>query len=83
MSYACQNQAANEVVASYFASDPPTIRLERGDRSKTLWQVGPPDEGRYYEGQNVSVVRQGNGALKLHWLDTDTGKSDELDCRAR
>jgi uncharacterized protein len=81
VSYACQNNPANEIVANFFATDPATIRLERGDRSKTLWQVGAPGEGKY-EGQNVSLVHQG-ATVKLSWLDTDTGKTDELDCKAR
>ena len=81
VTYACQNNPANEVVARHFASDPPTIRLERGDRTKTLWQVGPPEDGRF-EGQNVSLMHQGRTA-KVDWLDTDTGQTDALDCQAR
>lgn len=81
VSYACQNNPANEVVASFFASDPATIRLERGDRSVTLWQVGPVADGKF-EGQNVGVVQQASG-LKVSWLDTSTGKTDELDCKPR
>lgn len=81
VSYACQNNPANEVVASFFASNPATIRLERGDRSKTLWQVGAADAG-LYEGQNVSLVSQGP-TLKLSLLDTNTGQTDTLDCKAR
>jgi hypothetical protein len=52
------------VVANYFASDPATIRLERGDRTKVLWQMGRPDSGQY-EGQNVGLVREGN-AVKVN-----------------
>ena len=81
VSYACQNEPANEVLASFFATDPATIRLERGDRTVTLWRLGRPEEGRY-EGQNVDVVHQGSG-LKVRWLDTRSGKSDALDCQAR
>jgi uncharacterized protein len=81
VSYACQDNAANEVVANFFATDPPTIRLERGDRTKTLWRVGNAGAGKY-EGQNVSLVQQGS-ELKVSWLDTDTGKTDELLCKAR
>lgn len=81
VSYACQNNPANEVVASFFASDPATIRLERGDRSVTLWQVGTVADGKF-EGQNVGVVQQASG-LKVSWLDTSTGKTDELDCKPR
>ena len=46
-----------------------------------LWRVGAASDGKY-EGQNVSLVHQGS-ELKLSWLDTDTGKSDELQCKAR
>jgi uncharacterized protein len=81
LAYACQNNPANEVVANFFDTDPPTIRLERGDRTKTLWRVGDAGAGTY-EGQNLSLVRQGS-ELKVSWLDTDTGKTDELRCQAR
>ncbi len=81
LSYACQNNPANEVVANFFETDPPTIRLERGDRTRTLWRVGAAGAGTY-EGQNVGVVQQG-AELKLSWLDTNTGKTEELQCKAR
>lgn len=80
VAYACQNNPANEVVASFFPTNPPTIRLERGDSTKTLWRVGAASEGRY-EGQNLSLVAAGND-LQLSWLDTNTGKTDELRCKA-
>lgn len=81
VSYACQGNPANEVVASFFGTDPATIRLERGDRSATLWQVGAANAG-HYEGQNVSLVRR-DRAVEVSWLDTGTGKTDELQCTAR
>lgn len=81
VSYVCQNDPANEVVANFFESDPPTIRLERGDRTKTLWRVGAPAAGTY-EGQNVSLVQQGSD-LKVDWLDTGTGKTETLQCKVR
>lgn len=81
VSHACQNSPANEVVANFFDTDPPTIRLERGDRTATLWRVGAAADGKY-EGQNVGVVQQGSD-LKVSWLDTNTGKTDELQCKAR
>lgn len=80
VSYACQNNPANEVVANFFATEPPTIRLERGDRTATLWQI--PAGGGRFEGQNVGAVHAGD-ALKVSWLDVATGKTDELDCRQR
>lgn len=81
VSYTCQNNPANEVVANFFATDPATIRLERGDRTVTLWQVGAAGEGKY-EGQNVSLVHDG-GTMQVSWLDTDTGQTDELQCTAQ
>jgi uncharacterized protein len=81
VSYACQSDPANEVVANFFDSDPSTIRLERGDQTKTLWRVGAAGAGQY-EGQNVAVVQQG-GELRVSWLDTNTGKTDALQCKPR
>jgi len=81
VSYACQNNPANEVVANFFATDPATIRLERGDRTVTMWQVGAVGKGKY-EGQNVSLVHNGN-EVQVNWLDTNTGQTDELRCKAQ
>ncbi len=81
VSLACQGNPANEVVANFFETDPATIRLERGDRTVTLWRVGAATAGTY-EGQNVSVTHQGD-ELKVSWLDTNTGKTEELQCKAR
>jgi len=81
VSYACQNNPANEVIVNSFASNPATIRLERGDRTATLWQVGATADGKF-EGQNVGLAQQAGG-VKVRWLDTNTGKTDDLDCKAR
>jgi len=35
-----------------------------------------------YEGQNVGPVQQGND-LNVTWLDTRTGTTDDLQCKAR
>ncbi|MBL8386302.1 MAG: DUF1311 domain-containing protein [Burkholderiales bacterium] len=79
--FACQNNPANEVVANFFETDPGTIRLERGDRTVTMWRVGDASAGRY-EGRNVGLVHMGN-ELKVDWLDTNTGKTEALLCKAR
>ena len=79
--YSCQNNPANGVVANFFETEPATIRLERGDRTVTMWLVGSANNGNY-EGQNVSLVHKGN-EVKVSWLNTDTGKTDELQCKAR
>jgi uncharacterized protein YecT (DUF1311 family) len=80
-SHACQGHPADELVVHAFASDPATLRIERGDRTATLWQVGAPADGRF-EGRNVGVVRQGH-AVQVEWLDVNSGKTETLDCRPR
>jgi uncharacterized protein YecT (DUF1311 family) len=81
LSFACQGDPAKEVVANLFDTDPPTLRLERGDQTKTLWRVGVAGPGRY-EGQNISLVYQVD-TLKLEWLDVRTGQTDAWQCKAR
>lgn len=81
VAYTCGRSPANELIGHFFATEPTTLRVERGDRTVTLWQVGPVADGRY-EGQNVALVHQGN-AVKVSWLDTNTGKTDELACNTR
>jgi uncharacterized protein len=81
VSYVCQDDLANEAVVNFFETDPPTVRLERGDRTKTLWRVGAASAGQF-EGQNVTLAQQGSD-VKLDWLDTDSGKRDELLCKPR
>lgn len=65
--YACDNNPANEVVATFFETDPPTARLERGDRAATTWLV-PAGSGSKYEGQNVELWSKGDEA-RVTWLD--------------
>ncbi len=65
--FACENNPANEIVATFFASDPPTARLERGDQTVTVWLV-PAGSGSRYEGQNVEFWTKGAEAT-VTWLD--------------
>jgi uncharacterized protein len=48
--FACDDRS--QVVATFFETDPPTARLERGDQTVTAWLV-PTGSGSRYEGQNV------------------------------
>ncbi|MEZ5319246.1 MAG: MliC family protein [Vicinamibacterales bacterium] len=66
---------ANEVVATFFESELPAVRLERGDRSVTAWLV-PAGSGAKYEGQNVEFWNKGDDAT-VTWLD------ESLTCRVR
>ncbi|MFN8092913.1 MAG: lysozyme inhibitor LprI family protein [Vicinamibacteria bacterium] len=65
--FACQRNPANEVVATFFETDPPAARLERGDQTVTAWLVATPG-GPKYEGRNVTFVGQGKTAT-VTWLD--------------
>lgn len=73
--YACENNPANEVVATFFETDPPTARLERGDQTVMAWRV-PAGSGGKYEGRNVEFWTQGDEA-RVTWLD------QELTCQAK
>jgi len=73
VSYACANNPANEVVATFFETDPKTVRLERGDRVVTAWML--PD-GSKYEGPDVTLSVKGNEA-SVSW------REESLQCRAR
>jgi membrane-bound inhibitor of C-type lysozyme len=57
----------SEVVATFFETDPPTARLERGDKTVTAWLV-PAGNGSKYEGQNVEFSTKGKEAT-VTWLD--------------
>ena len=43
--------------------------------------LGAASAGKY-EGQNVSLVHAGS-ELQVSWLETNTGKTEELQCKAR
>lgn len=73
VSYACANNPANEVVATFFETDPKTVRLERGDRVVTAWML--PD-GSKYEGPDVALSVKGSEA-------SVTWREESLQCRAR
>ena len=80
-SYACQNNLANEIIATFYETDPATARLERGDKTVTVWQVRAAS-GAKYEGQNVTFWSKGNEA-SVTWLNTATGQTEDLQCRVR
>lgn len=73
--FACENNPANELVATFFETDPPTAQLERGDKSVTAWLV-PAGSGSKYEGQNVEFWTKGKEAT-VTWLDA------QLTCRSK
>jgi uncharacterized protein len=56
-----------QVVATFFQSDPPSARLELGDRTATAWLV-PAGSGSKYEGQNVEFWTKGK-EVTVNWLE--------------
>ena len=72
--YACEGNPANEVVATFFETDPPTAQVERGDRSVIAWLV-PTASGSKYEGRNLELWTKGDEA-RVTWL------GEEMTCRA-
>jgi len=73
--FACEGNPANEIVATFFETDPPTARLERGDQAVTAWLV-PAASGSKYEGPDVAFWTKGKDAM-VTWLGT------ELHCQSK
>jgi uncharacterized protein len=73
--YTCNNNPANEIVATFYDTDPPTARLERGDTVITTL-LGPTGSGARYEGHNVVFWIKGNEAM-VNW------KGEELQCQVK
>jgi membrane-bound inhibitor of C-type lysozyme len=74
VSFACNNQPADQFVATFFDTDPPAASVERGDRTVIAYQVQTPS-GAKYEGQNLSLRTKGNEAT-ITWL------GEEMTCKA-
>jgi uncharacterized protein len=73
--YTCNNNPANEIVATFYKTNPPTARLERGDTVITAF-LRPSGSGAKYERQNVLFWSKGKAAL-VQWKD------EKLQCQAK
>lgn len=51
--FICNNNPANEIIATFFQTDPPTLIAERGD-SISLMYLQPSASGARYQGRNES-----------------------------
>ena len=60
--YACDGNPANEIVVTFFETDPPTLIAERGD-STSLMYLQPSGSGSKYQGRNESVWIKGDEAM--------------------
>ena len=76
MFYVCDGKPSNEVVATFFATDPPTLIAERGD-SVSLMYLQSAD-GVHYEGRNERH-RERQGEVLVTW---GFGAS-EMTCRKK
>jgi len=63
--YQCGGQSANEVVATFFDTDPPTVMVERGDSSSLMFRQ-PSGSGAKYEGRNESFWEH-HGEATVTW----------------
>jgi uncharacterized protein len=73
--YACDGNPANAIVATYFATDPPTLIAERGDRTSVMFGEATGSGAKYvgrneqlWEHQGDAAVRWGDGQPELHCI---------------
>ena len=60
--YACDGDPRNEIVVTFFPTDPPTLVAERGD-SVSLMYLEPSASGSKYRGRNETLWVKGAEAL--------------------
>ena len=76
-SYGCDGQPANEVIATFFPTDPPTAIVERGDQVSLMYQQ-PAGSGARYQGPNEMLWEHQGEALITWGYD-----SPEMRCRVK
>lgn len=60
--YVCDGKPSNEIVATFFQTDPPTLIAERGD-SVSLMYLQPSGSGAKYQGRNETFWEHHGEAL--------------------
>jgi uncharacterized protein len=71
--YTCDADPGNEVVVTFFQTDPPTLIAERGDQVSLMY-LQPSGSGSKYQGRNETfwekgeeaVITWGYGAAEMH-----------------
>ena len=63
--YACDGDPTNEVVVTFFETDPPTLIAERGDQV-SLMSLQPSGSGSKYQGRNESFWEH-HGEATIVW----------------
>ena len=65
VSFICDDNPANEVIVTFFRTDPPTLIAERGD-SVSLMYLQPSGSGTKYQGRNESFWEH-QGEATIIW----------------
>lgn len=60
--FACDGDTRNEIVVTFFQTDPPTLIAERGD-AVSLMYLQPSASGAKYQGRNETLWEHGGEAL--------------------
>jgi uncharacterized protein len=66
--YVCDGDPRNEVSATFFQTDPPTLIAERGDSVSLMYQQ-PSGSGAKYRGRNESFWEHHNCEALITWGD--------------
>ena len=77
VTYVCNGKRANEVVANFFATDPPTLVAERGDSVSVMFLL-PSGSGAKYAGRNETLWEHA-GEVKIKW----GYRAAEMTCKRR
>ena len=63
--YVCDGNPSNEVIATFFQTDPPTLIAERGD-SVSMMYLQPSGSGAKYQGRN-EILWEHHGEARIVW----------------
>lgn len=63
--YMCDGQAAKEVIATFFKTEPPTAIAEFGDQTSLMYQQ-PSASGARYQGRNETLWEH-QGEARITW----------------
>jgi len=75
--YICDGDPRNEVVVTFFKTDPPTLEAERGDQVSLMY-LSPSASGARYQGRNESFWEH-QGEATIVWGNS----SPEMRCSKR
>ena len=62
VTFICDGDPTNEVIATFFRTDPPTLIAERGDQVSLMY-LQPSASGSKYQGRNESLWEHGGEAV--------------------